>query len=197
MNKRSGIRATGGVVAATAVALMAVQGSSADAGGRETPVAEHTTVCAGTQSAHSLPGRETSSALRLAIYTDKRGGTRHKSVFTSVSVDERGNSVSVYRIPSKAFDADICGHAEKGVKVRIHDSDVTRRQLSAMVDRVGDDMDRWDGRFALYTVGLDGSGHVVFGVDDRATAEPILKKAFGKFWAKHILVEHTGEPRLD
>ncbi|MFE2533261.1 hypothetical protein [Streptomyces sp. NPDC059371] len=196
MNKRSRIRATGGVVAASAVALVAVQGSSGGTGGKEAPVAERTTVCVGTRPTHSLPGRE-SSLLRVTIYIDKQGASRYRSVFTSVSVDEHRNTVTVYRIPSKAFDADICGHAEKGVKVRIHDSDVTRRQLNTMVDRVGDDMDRWDGRFALYTVGLDGSGHVVFGVDDRATAEPILKKAFGKFWARHILVEHTGQPTLD
>ena len=196
MNKRSRIRSTGGVLAASAVALVAVQGSSGAAGGKESPVAERTTVCVGTRPAHSLPGRE-SSLLRVTIYIDKRGASRYKSVFTSVSVDERRNTATVYRIPSEAFDADICGHAEKGVKVRIHDSDVTLRQLYAMVDRVGDDMDRWDGRFELYTVGLDGSGHVVFGVDDPATAEPVLKKAFGTFWAKHILVEHTGQPRLD
>ncbi|MFE9875503.1 hypothetical protein [Streptomyces sp. NPDC005784] len=202
MNKRNRIRASGGVVAATAVALVTVQGSSADAGSDRTPVAEHTTGCVGTRPAHSLPGRE-SFPLRVTIYADKRGTTRYKSVFTGVSVDERGNAVNVYRIPSKAskaskaFDADICGHAIKGVKVRIHDTDVTRRQTYALVDRVGHDMDRWDGRFKLYTVGPDVNGCVIFGVDRPAKAEPVIKKAFGKFWARHIKVEHSGVPRLD
>jgi hypothetical protein len=82
MNKRSRIRASGGVVAVTAVALMTVQGSSADAGSDRTPVAEHTTVCVGTRPTHSLPGGE-SALLRVARYTDKRGGTRYKSVFTA------------------------------------------------------------------------------------------------------------------
>ncbi|MFJ6832526.1 hypothetical protein [Streptomyces sp. NPDC091209] len=202
MNKRSRIRASGGVVAATAVALVTVQGSGADAGSDRTPVAEHTTVCVGTRPAHGLPGRE-SFPLRVTIYADKRGTTRYKNVFTGVSVDERGNAVNVYRIPSKAskaskaFDADVCGHAIKGVKVRIHDTDVTQRQTYALVDRVGHAKHRWDGRFKLYTVGPDVDGYVIFGVDRPAKAEPVIKKAFGEFWARHIKVEHSGVPTLD
>ncbi|MGW7611410.1 hypothetical protein ACWGKW_29960 [Streptomyces sp. NPDC054766] len=153
-------------------------------------------MCVGTRPTRSLPGRE-SSPLRVTIHADKRGGTRYKSVFTGVSVDERGNTVNVYRIPSKAFDADICSHAIKGVKVRIHDTDVTQQQTYALVDRISHDMDRWDGRFKLYTVGPDVNGYVIFGVDRPAKAEPIIKKAFGKFWARHIKVEQSGVPRLD
>ncbi|MFI0964198.1 hypothetical protein ACH4S8_22715 [Streptomyces sp. NPDC021080] len=195
MDGRNRMRTAGGVVAATAVALVAIQGSAAGTGGERAPVAEHTAVCSGTRPAHTLPGRE-SAVLRTAAYADRIGKGRHKNVYTGVSVDERHNAVDVYRIPSKAFDADLCAHAEKGLKVRIHDTDITERRLMAFVDEVGDDMDRWDGRFRLNQVGPDVHGYVVFGVDRPATAGPILEKAFGAFWARHIKVIRTETPSL-
>ncbi|WP_063764808.1 hypothetical protein [Streptomyces aureus] len=197
MRKQGRARAIGGMTAATAVALVVVQGSAAGSGGggRE-PVAEHTSVCVGTRAAHTPPGREP-AVIRMASYADGIGKGRHKDVYTGVSVDERHKAVDVYRIPSKAFDADLCAHAEKGLKVRIHDTDVTERRLMTLVDRVGDDMDRWDGRFRLNQVGPDIHGYVIFGVDRPATAEPILKKAFGAFWARHIKVIRTQTPSTD
>ncbi|MFD5522142.1 hypothetical protein [Streptomyces sp. NPDC127066] len=184
MKKRSRIRETAVVVAASAVALVAVQGSSAAAGDGETP-----TVCVGTRPVGSLPGPEP-SLFRVLAYIEKRGETRYRSVFTGLSVDEDRRTADVYRIPSRAFDADICAHAEKGVRVRMHDTDVTGRRLYALAQRIGDDMSRWDGRFQLRSVGPDPRGFVFIGVDDPATADLILKKALGKFWAKHIRVEY-------
>ena len=191
MKKWSRIRKTAAVVAASAVALVAVQGSSAAAGGGESP-----TVCVGTRPVGSLPGPEP-SLFRVLAYIEKRGETRYRSVFTGLSVDEDQRTADVYRIPSQAFDADICAHAEKGVRVRVHDTDVTARRLDALVERIGgDDMSRWDDRFDLRSVGPDPSGFVVFGVDDPATADLIVKKALGKFWATHIRVEYAGSASL-
>ncbi|WP_328670451.1 hypothetical protein [Streptomyces sp. NBC_00328] len=191
MKKRSRIRETAAVVAASAVALVAVQGSSAAAGGGESP-----TVCVGTRPVGSLPGPEP-SLFRVLAYIEKRGETRYRSVFTGLSVDEDRRTADVYRIPSRAFDADICAHAEKGVRVRVHDTDVTARRLDALVERIGgDDMSRWDDRFDLRSVGPDPSGFVHIGVDDPATADLIIKKALGKFWAKHIRVEYEGSASL-
>jgi hypothetical protein len=190
MKKRSRIRETAAVVAASAVALVTVQGSSAVAGGGESP-----TVCVGSRPVGSLPGPEP-SVFRVLAYIEKRGETRYRSVFTGLSVDEDQRTADVYRIPSRAFDADICAHAEKGVRVRVHDTDVTERRLDALAEQIGDDMNRWDGRFDLRSVGPDPEGFVLFGVDDPATADLIIKKALGKFWAKHIRVEYTGPAYL-
>ncbi|MGW3663854.1 hypothetical protein [Streptomyces sp. NPDC005141] len=194
MNRR-GIRGTAGVVAASAAALVAVQGSSATAGDGGSPAADRTTVCVGTRPVGSLPGPEP-SLYRVQAYIERRGESRYRSVFTGLSVDEGGKTADVYRIPSGAFDADICAHAEKGVRVRIHDTDVTARRLEALTERIGDEMGRWDGRFELREVGPDPRGWVSFGVDDPATADLILKKALGKFWAKHIRVEYAESASL-
>ncbi|MEU6271335.1 hypothetical protein ABZ871_02745 [Streptomyces populi] len=195
MNRRSRIRDTAGVVAASAVALVAVQGSSAGAVGDESRAAERVTVCTGTRPTGS-PSDPELSLDRLLRYVEKRGETRYSRVFTGLAGDDDPRTAHVYRIPSKAFDADVCAHAEKGIRVRLHDTDVTARRLEALVERTGDRMDRWDGQFDLREVGPDPRGFVFFGVDDPAKADLVLKKELGPFWAKHIRVEYAGSASL-
>ena len=191
MNRRSRIKETAGVVAVSAAALVAVQGSSAGAGGDGSRAAERVTVCVGTRPTAGPPDPETSLD-RVLRYAQRRGETRYASVFTGLSVDDDPRTADVYRIPSKAFDADVCAHAEKGTRVRLHDTDVTARRLEALVESTGDRMDRWDGQFDLREVGPDPRGFVFFGVDDPAKADLVLKKDLGPFWAKHIRVEYAG-----
>ncbi|MET8856002.1 hypothetical protein [Streptomyces sp. NPDC004579] len=190
MSRRSRIRDTAGVVAASAAVLVAVQGSSAGAGGDESRAAERVTVCVGTRPTGGPPDPEVALD-RVLGYVQKRGETRYASVFTGLSVDDDPRTADVYRIPSKAFDADVCAHAEKGIRLRLHDTDVTARRLEALVDSTGDRMDRWEGEFDLREVGPDPSGFVFFGVDDPAKADLILKRELGPFWAKHIRVEYA------
>jgi hypothetical protein len=133
---------------------------------------------------------------RVPGYADKWGETRYRSVYTGLTIDEETRTVDVYRIPSAAFDAGICAQAEKGVRVRFHDTDVTHHRLMTLVDRIGDDMGRWDGTFDLREVAPDPRGFVFFGVDDPATADLVLKKDLGKFWAKHIRVEYAAQASL-
>ncbi|MFJ8990391.1 hypothetical protein ACIRQH_08450 [Streptomyces sp. NPDC102279] len=197
MSGRSRIRGTAGVAAASVAALVAIPGAAvqgataagvSDAG--RTHTAGRTTECVGTRPAGSLPGPGP-SLFRVLDYVQKRGDTRFRNVFTGLSVDEGRRTADVYRIPSRAFDADVCANAEQGVRVRLHATDVSGARLDALVERVGDDMDRWDGRFELREVGPDHRGFVFFGVDDPAAAEPVLRKAFGPFWARHIRVRHA------
>ncbi|WP_266847670.1 hypothetical protein [Streptomyces sp. NBC_00340] len=188
-----------GVVAASAVALVAIPGAAVQgataAGGPDAGPAlasGRTTECVGTRPARSLPGPGP-AVYRVLDYAEKRGATRFRNVFTGSSVDEGRRTAHVYRIPSRAFDADVCSHAEKGVRVRLHATDVSGVRLAALVERVGDDMGRWDGRFELREVAPDPRGFVFFGVDDPAAAEPVLRKAFGPFWARHITVRYAEE----
>ncbi|MFD6490918.1 hypothetical protein [Streptomyces sp. NPDC060188] len=191
MGGRHGIRGTVGVVAASVAALVAIPGAAVQ-GATAAGVSDagRTRECAGARPAGSLPGPGP-SLFRVLDYVQKRGDTRFRNVFTGLSVDEGRRTADVYRIPSRAFDADVCAHAEKGVRVRLHATDVTAVRLNALVERVGDDMDRWDGRFELREVGPDQRGFVLFGVDDPAAAEPVLRKAFGPFWARHIKVRRA------
>lgn len=190
MGGRSRIR-DAGVVAASAVALVAVPGAAvqgaAGTPGAGVPVAGRTTECVGTRPAGSLPGPGP-SVYRVLDHAEKIGATRFRNVFTGTSVDQGRRTAHVYRVPSRAFDADVCAHAEKGVRVRLHDTDVSGARLAALVDRVGDDMGRWDGRFELREVGPDPRGFMFFGVDDPAAAEPVLKGELGPFWARHMRV---------
>ncbi|MFE1289483.1 hypothetical protein [Streptomyces sp. NPDC058751] len=190
MNRRSRIRNTAGVVTASLAALAAVQGSSAGAVGDESRAAERVTVCTGTRPTSGPPDPEL-SLYRLLEYAGKRGETRYAHVFTGLTADDDPRTAHVYRIPSKAFDADICARAEKGIRVRLHDTDVTARRLEAVIDQTGDRMDRWDGEFDLREVAPDPRGFVYFGVDDPAKAYRVLKKDLGPFWAKRIRVEHV------
>ncbi|MET7353450.1 hypothetical protein [Streptomyces mirabilis] len=61
---------------------------------------------------------------------------RYAAVYTGLSVDEEDRAMDVYRMPSASFDADLCGAAEKGVTVRLHDTDANRTDLEALADRM-------------------------------------------------------------
>ncbi|MFE4963571.1 hypothetical protein [Streptomyces sp. NPDC056660] len=66
-------------------------------------------------------------------------------------------------IPSAAFDDEVCGAALKGVTLGLHDTDVNRKTLDALADRISDDMKRWDGTFEMREVGVDERGAVLSG----------------------------------
>ncbi|WP_330305939.1 MULTISPECIES: hypothetical protein [unclassified Streptomyces] len=192
---------------AGAVALVALQGCGTETGGQN--VADvHTrsskpahpakpkapTVCVGKQPVGSLPGPkhgdpDGTPLYRVMAYVEKRAEKHYRTVYTGLSVDQAHQATDVYRIPSEAFDADVCGAAEKGVTVRLHDTDINEKDLTALSDRISADMNRWDGTFELREVGPDVRGFVFVGVDDPAKARPVIAKAFGK---KHIRVRHVG-----
>jgi len=207
MRIRSTAKATGFTVAG-ALALLALQGCGTEKAGQHTSDVgtrraepAQPTVCVGKQPVGSLPGPgpdvgepDNTPLYRVLAYVEKRGEARYRTVFTGLSVDEAHQATDVYRIPSEAFDADICGAAEKGVTVRLHDTDVTKRELDDLTERIGADMNRWDGTFELREVGPDIRGFVRVGVDDPAKAEPVITKAYGK---KHIKVVHVEPAEAD
>ncbi|MEV0218236.1 hypothetical protein [Streptomyces sp. NPDC050704] len=203
MKKLSSTKGATGAAITAALALGTLQGSAAGSVGGEsasTSTSASPTVCVGTQPVRSLPGPGTevgppdsTPLYRVLAYVDRTARARHSTVFTGLSVDDGDRAADVYRIPSKAFDADICGAAEKGVTVRLHDTDISQVDLDALAARISADMDRWNDTFQLRAVGVDSAGFVFVGVDDPAAAEPVLSKAFGR---KHIRVEHMEQARL-
>ncbi|GGJ57212.1 hypothetical protein [Streptomyces brasiliensis] len=155
------------------------------------------TKCVGTRPVSSLPdGRGVTAALRLVMRIDQVAPRRHPDVFTGLAVDEDDQAADVWRIPSDAFDAEICGLAVRGTTVRLHDTDVNRKTLDALSDRVVADTKRWDGTFAMREVGVDERGFVRVGVDDPDTATPLIEKAYGEENARYIRVVHE-EPAHD
>jgi hypothetical protein len=201
MDRRT--RARVGTAAAGAVlALAALQGSGAGAqtvADASSSPSSSVTVCHGTRPEGSLPdlGFPDDTPLQRTLnHVDKIAHGRYAEKFTSMAVDEEGSSADIYRIPSASFDAAVCGTAEKGVTVRLHDTDINEADITALADRISEDMSRWDGTFQLREVGQDGRGHVLVGVDDPETAEPILRKAFGERNAKYIRVEYAPQAEL-
>ncbi|MGX9888538.1 hypothetical protein [Streptomyces sp. NPDC002276] len=155
--------------------------------------------CVGTRPVDSLPhAYDDDSPLepleRVVARIDKLAHAhRYAAVYTGLSLDEDSKSVDVWRVPSAAFDDDVCGGVVKGVTVRLRGSDVDRRTLDALAERIGDDMSRWDGTFQMREVGVDERGFVQVGVDDPDQAEPIIKKAYGAKNARYIEVEHVDQ----
>ncbi|WP_240496654.1 hypothetical protein [Streptomyces torulosus] len=194
------MRARVGTAAAGAVlALAALQGSGAGAQTVADVSSSPATVCHGTRPEGTLPdlGFPDDTPLQRTLnHVDKIAYGRYAEKFTSMAVDEEGSSADVYRVPSASFDAAVCGIAEKGVTLRLHDTDINEEGLTAIVDRISEDMGRWDGTFQLREVGHDGRGHVHIGVDDPETAEPILRKAFGERIAKYLRVGYTPQAEL-
>lgn len=183
MSARSGKGA-----ALTAVVLLAVgtiqacgASSPGPAPGPAAPAAF--TTCFGTQPVGSLPGPDDTPLSRVATYVDATA-RHYPTFFTGLSVNEATQTTDVYRIPSKSFDADICAAAEKGVTVRIHDTDITATALNALSARISADMDRWKGTFLIREVGPDVTGYVDVGVDNPTKAYPILAKTFGSRYLK-------------
>ncbi|MGW0845521.1 hypothetical protein ACWD26_36385 [Streptomyces sp. NPDC002787] len=165
-------------------------------------VSAPTRTCHGTQPKGSLAGHATDGVPgdtpleRTVIYVDGLATGRHASIYTGMVLDEDGASLDVYRIPSDPFDTAVCEAAEKGVTVRLHDRDINEEDLTALLDRVSEDMSRWDGTFSMREVGLDGTGVVHVGVDNPETAEPILRKAYGERTARYLRVEYAPQAHL-
>ncbi|WP_043682460.1 hypothetical protein [Streptomyces xylophagus] len=170
-------------------------GSDSVAGARPKSDTGSVRKCVGTRPLGSLPAGEDGSPMeRVVARMDKLAeAKRYSAVYTGLSVDEDTQSVDVWRVPSAAFDAEVCGSAVKGATVRLHDADVGRKTLDALSDRIGDDMKRWDGTFEMREVGVDERGFVQVGVDDPDQAEPIIKKAYGAKNARYIKVEHVDQ----
>ncbi|WP_427921880.1 hypothetical protein [Streptomyces sp. cg40] len=152
--------------------------------------------CVGTRPVDSLPHAydDDSPLERVVARIDKLAhADRYTAVYTGLSLDEDSKSVDVWRVPSAAFDAEVCGGVVKGVTVRLHGADVDRRTLDALAERIGDDMRRWDGTFQMREVGVDERGFVLVGVDDPDTARPIVEKAYGARNGRYIKVEHVNQ----
>ncbi|SOD76036.1 hypothetical protein SAMN06272781_3858 [Streptomyces sp. 1222.2] len=197
-------RGRAGTAAAVVVAVLmlgGVQGSMADAQSVG-EVSNPAVTCHGTRPEGSLAGHlrpETPAETpldRTLTYVDELVAGAHADVFTGLVVDEDGVAMDLYRMPSAALDKAVCDAAERGVTVRIHDRDVNERDLNALLDRVSEDMTRWDGTFDLREAGLDGTGRVQIGVDDPGKAEPILRKAYGDHDAKYLVVEYAPQAHL-
>lgn len=155
--------------------------------------------CVGTRPVDSLPhAYDDDSPLepleRVVARIDKLAHAhRYAAVYTGLALDEDSRSLDVWRVPSAAFDDEVCGSVVKGVTVRLRDADVDRKTLDALAERVGDDMRRWDGTFQMREVGVDERGFVRVGVDDPDTARPIVEKAYGAENSRYIRVEHVDQ----
>ncbi|MGI5456901.1 hypothetical protein ACQEWB_27805 [Streptomyces sp. CA-249302] len=69
---------------------------------------------------------------RVLAHIDRLAGRKPcTTVFTGLSVDEDRQTADVWRIPSAAFDDEVCGSALKGVTVRLHDTDVDQAEPGA------------------------------------------------------------------
>ncbi|MFI6405109.1 hypothetical protein [Streptomyces sp. NPDC050548] len=170
-------------------------GSDSVAGARPKSDTGSVRTCVGTRPLDSLPAGEDGSPLeRVIARIDKLADAkRYSAVYTGLSLDADTQSVDVWRVPSAAFDAEVCGSVVKGATVRLHGADADRKTLDALSDRIGDDMKRWDGTFEMREVGVDERGFVRVGVDDPDTARAILEKAYGAENSPYIKVEHVNQ----
>lgn len=147
--------------------------------------------CVGTRPEDSLPATpDDSPLLRVLDYIQDVADTRYSDVYTGLVVDDEHQAVDVYRIPSAAFDDDVCGAAVKGVTLRLHDRDVNKKELDALAEDISADMHRWRGTFELREVGVDGEGYIFVGVDDPEKARPVLEKTFG---GEHLRIEQADQ----
>ncbi|MFD9006577.1 hypothetical protein ACFV0T_37495 [Streptomyces sp. NPDC059582] len=153
-----------------------------------------TSLCVGHKPVGSPPAVDEDSLLgKVAAHVDTLVRERYSDVYTGLSVDEDHQTADIWRIPASAFDDEVCGAAPMGVTLRLHDTDVNRKTLDALADRVSDDMKRWDGTFEMREVGVDAWGVVLVGVDDPDKARPLLEKAYGEKTSRYIKVERVGE----
>ena len=211
MKNRSWIAAaiaTAGVVLGAALYIDALETGHTDGGLRADPrgvapsASPSPTAGKGGKCVGSRPGPSGSDGespddtplYRTLDRIDRLAAGRHSAVYTGMSVDEAHNAADVWRIPSAAFDADVCEAAEKGVTVRLHAADANRKDLDALADRIADDMKRWDGTFDMREVGVDERGFVLVGVDDPKKAEPLIEEEFGP---RYIKVEHVEQTHAD
>ncbi|MFM9594306.1 hypothetical protein ACKI1J_20385 [Streptomyces scabiei] len=199
MTKRTSVRP--GMIAAVAVAVLALGGLQGSTAGAQTvgAVSAATTTCQGTRPEGSPAGADTvddTPLQRTLTRLEKLATGSHADAYAGLVVDEDTSTADLYRIPSTAFDKAACDAAERGVTLRIHNHDINERDLTVLLDRISEDMTRWDGTFDLREVGLDGTGRIVIGVDDPATAEPILRAAFGEHNATYLVVEYAPQAHL-
>ncbi|MGW0627774.1 hypothetical protein [Streptomyces sp. NPDC002758] len=186
------------VAVAVALTVHGLRNLGADDGAGLRTKGDAGTECVGTRPVSSLPDPHgETAALRLVMRIDQVVPRHHPDVFTGLAVDEDDQAADVWRIPSDAFDTEICDLAVRGTTVRLHDTDVNRKTLDALSDRVVADMKRWDGTFAMREVGVDERGFVRVGVDDPDTAEPLIEKAYGEENARHIRVVHVEPAQAD
>ncbi|MFC8518950.1 hypothetical protein [Streptomyces sp. NPDC057257] len=158
------------------------------------PKADAPKECVGTRPLGSLPAADGSPLERVLAHIDELARQQpYTAVFTGLSVDEDRRTADVWRIPSTAFDDEVCGSAVEGVTVRLHATDVDRGTLDRLSDRIADDIRRWDGTFEMREVGVDERGFVHVGVDDPGTAAPIIEKAYGESDSRYIRVEYVGQ----
>lgn len=181
------------VAVAVALTLHGLRHLGADSVADARPKADTGTRCVGTAPVDSLPEADDGTPLeRVVTHIDKLAHSgRWSDVFTGLAVDADHHATDVWRIPSAAFDDEVCGSAVKGVTVRLHDTRVGRRTLDALADRIGDDMRRWDGTFEMREVGPDERGFVRVGVDRPDRAGPIIEKAYGERNSRYIRVEYA------
>jgi len=201
MGNRTWIASAGATVAlvvAVGLYVEALETGHTDGGLRTAPMrvksAAADRTCVGTRPVDSLPERDDGTPLmRVVGHIDELAQKKYSHVYTGLSLDEDTRTADVWRIPSAALDDEVCGDTVKGVTVRLHDTDVSGRTLTALADRISDDVHRWDGTFEMREVAPDERGFVVIGVDDPGKAEPILKKAYGRDNARYIRVEHVDQ----
>ncbi|WP_151483211.1 DUF871 domain-containing protein [Streptomyces albicerus] len=205
--RRSAKGAVGVVVGVLGLGVLQGSGASAspdDARAAASAPGAAPTVCVGTQPEGSLPRRapkgsypDDTPLYRVLAYID-RTAKGYPGIFTGLSVDDANKAADVHRIPgtrAEEFDAELCDAAEKGVTIRLHDTDVTEAELKALVDRISGDMDRWKGTFMIWSVGMN-SHRVFVGVSDPAKAEPILREAYGEEHMKHIEVAYEEQASI-
>ncbi|MGC0330269.1 hypothetical protein RKD23_003259 [Streptomyces sp. SAI-170] len=186
-----------GTAAAAAVVGLALYVDASEKGHADVDVVSTAPeTCAGGRPGSGVDeeGTDDTPLYRTIARIDELAAGRHADVFTGLAVDEDRDAADVWRIPSAAFDAAVCDLAEKGVTVRLHDADANRAELDALADRIGEDMNRWNGTFQLREVGVDEHGYVSVGVDDPEVARPLIEDAFGD---EHIRVEHVEQAGLD
>ncbi|GAA3788362.1 hypothetical protein ACFS5L_20660 [Streptomyces phyllanthi] len=194
MNQRRITRAATGTVI-TVLALGVLQGAGAagaDSGN------EPADTCVGKQAEGPKGSAPDDRPLYRALAYIENAAKEHRGIFTGLAVDDETGTAHVYRVPgeeAEGFDADICGAAEKGVTVRLYDTEVAQRELEALVDRISDDMERWEGDFSIWSIGLDADS-VVVGVSDPAKAGPILRDAYGEETMRHVRIEQEQQATL-
>src|SRR5947208_1925301 len=118
-SNRTWIASAGASVALVVAAGLYVQamgtghtdgGLRADPDRIKSAVADRT--CAGTRTVDSLPDRDDGTPLmRVVVHVDELARKKYPDVYTGLSVDEDDQSADVWRMPSAAFDEEICGAA--------------------------------------------------------------------------------------
>jgi len=125
----------------------------------------------------------------------QEGPARFADSYAGLEVEPEQVQAVVYRVPSAAFDAfvrAVAGNACVVVRDAVH----TAAELGRFVERIGSDLEYWQGRgVRISSVGPihDGSG-VRVGTPDVMLAEVELPKRYGV--QPPIRVEQEGQPQV-